>query len=339
MPIASVLAVLGLDPWAELLVLLLAAVLAALAVHAAFAWVLRRLLRRRGQRLAELLAEHARAPGQATAVLLAACIVLFSVSRPAAAIGPMRHAAVLALIAALAWLAARLTRMIDLGVAELVGARDIEDVRLRSVRTRVRVVRRVVVVAVWVVAASVMLMTFPRAWQVGVSLLASAGIAGLVAGLAARPVLANLIAGVQIAITEPIRLGDAVTIDGRFGWVEEITATYVVLLTRERRRLIVPVTFFVEKMFENWTRVADGVGAAVVVTLPRTADLGRVREAVQRALGASPAWNHGNWTLEVEAVRPAEIDVRVTAGAAAGSGTAGALELQAAIRAAVVAAV
>jgi hypothetical protein len=101
----------------------------------------------------------------------------------------------------------------------------------------------------------------------------------------------------------------------------------------------VPVTFFVEKMFENWTRVADGVGAAVVVTLPRTADLGRVREAVQRALGASPAWNHGNWMLEVEAVRPAEIDVRVTAGAAAGSGTAGALELQAAIRAAVVAAV
>lgn len=330
MPIASVLAVLGLDPWAELLVLLLAAVLAALAVHAAFAWVLRRLLRRRGQRLAELLAEHARAPGQATAVLLAACIVLFSVSRPAAAIGPMRHAAVLALIAALAWLAARLTRMIDLGVAELVGARDIEDVRLRSVRTRVRVVRRVVVVAVWVVAASVALMTFPRAWQVGVSLLASAGIAGLVAGLAARPVLANLIAGVQIAVTEPIRLGDAVTIDGQFGWVEEIAATYVVLLTRDRRRLIVPVTFFVERMFENWTRVADGVGASVVVTLPRGADLGRLRDMVGRALEASPSWDRGPWTLEVAAVRQTEVDVRIAAGA--GAGTSGALELQAAIR-------
>lgn len=327
---APVLAVFGLDPWPNLLVLLLAAILAALAAHAAFAWALRGVLHRRGRRLAELLAEHARAPGRLAAVLLAVCVVLFSVSRPRGVVGSWRHAAVLGLIAAVAWLVARLSRMIDLGVGELVDARGVEDLRRRSVRTRIRVLRRVVVVAVWVVAASVALMTFPRAWQVGVSLLASAGIAGLVAGLAARPVLANLIAGVQIAVTEPIRLGDAVTIDGQFGWVEEIAATYVVLLTRDRRRLIVPVTFFVERMFENWTRVADGVGASVVVTLPRGADLGRLRDMVGRALEASPSWDRGPWTLEVAAVRQTEVDVRIAAGA--GAGTSGALELQAAIR-------
>ncbi|MGB7672638.1 MAG: mechanosensitive ion channel domain-containing protein [Pseudolabrys sp.] len=99
------------------------------------------------------------------------------------------------------------------------------------------------------------LMTFPAVRQYGLSLFASAGIAGIIAGLAARPVLSNLMAGVQLAMTQPIRLYDGVTVENEYGTVEEITSTYVVVKLWDLRRLIVPLTYFIEKPFQNWTRV------------------------------------------------------------------------------------
>src|SRR5688572_8820305 len=301
----------GLDPALVMALAVLGAAAGAAALHALVAWGIRRLTRRRGTRTAQLLADHARGPGLAVFVLAAVHGTLLALREPERLLEPARHASALALIAAVAWLLMRLALATDLGIEEYIDTARRDELPARRLRTRVRVLRRVVVVLVWVVAASSMLMTFPRAWQLGLSLLASAGIVGLAAGLAARPVLGNLIAGVQIAVTEPIRLGDAVTIEGQFGWVEEITATYVVLLTRERRRLIVPVTFFVERMFENWTRAGDGVGAAVVVSVPRGVDLGALREAVGRALEATAAWDRRDWTMEVTAVRAMEMDVRI----------------------------
>lgn len=256
-------------------------------------------------------------------------MALLGLDEPARGLDVARHAVTLALIASAAWLIIRLTRGADRTVAAYFTDNDADPLRARRVRTRVRVIRRVVAVAVWIVAAASMLMTFPRAWQLGVSLLASAGIVGLAAGLAAKPVLANLIAGVQIALTQAIRLEDAVVIDGQFGWVEEITATYVVLRTREHRRVIVPVTFFVERSYENWTRTGTGVIGIASVLVDRSADAGRLREALREILERSGKWDGRIGELEVAAVTPAGQELRAVMSAA---DPAAAWALQAVVR-------
>ena len=123
--------------------------------------------------------------------------------------------------------------------------------------TQVRVLRRVVDTLLIIVTVGAALMTFEPVRQYGVSLFASAGVAGLVVGLAARPVLSNLIAGIQLAVTQPIRIDDAVVVENESGRVEEITSTYVVVRLWDLRRMIVPLTYFIEKPFQNWTRESD----------------------------------------------------------------------------------
>ena len=113
---------------------------------------------------------------------------------------------------------------------------------------------RTIDVLLVVLTLSAALMTFPAVRQYGLSLFASAGVAGILAGLAARPVLSNLMAGVQLAMTQPIRLYDTVVVENEHGMVEEITSTYVVVKLWDLRRMIVPLTYFIEKPFQNWTR-------------------------------------------------------------------------------------
>ncbi len=129
-----------------------------------------------------------------------------------------------------------------------------DNLLARKHNTQVRVLLRTVDALIVLVTIGAALMTFEAVRQYGVSLFASAGVAGIVAGLAARPVLSNLIAGVQLAMTQPIRIDDAVVIENEFGTIEEITSTYVVVRLWDLRRLIVPLTYFIEKPFQNWTR-------------------------------------------------------------------------------------
>ena len=134
-----------------------------------------------------------------------------------------------------------------------------------------------------------MLMTFPGARQVGASLLASAGVIGIVAGLAAKPVFSNLIAGLQIALSQPIRIDDVLVVEGEWGRVEEITGTFVVLRIWDDRRLILPLTYFIEKPFQNWTRssvAAAGLGVRLHVDYGMP--LAPLRAEVERLVKAAP---------------------------------------------------
>src|SRR6202041_3004651 len=130
--------------------------------------------------------------------------------------------------------------------------------------TQVRVLRRAAETMVSMITIAVALMSIPQVRQFGVSLIASAGAAGIVVGLASRPVLANLIAGMQIAITQPIRIGDAVVVENEWGWIEEITGTYVVIQIWDWRRMIVPLSYFLEKPFQNWTRMSSQLIGSVI---------------------------------------------------------------------------
>ena len=156
---------------------------------------------------------------------------------------------------------------------------DIDDNLLaRKHNTQVRVLSRTVDVLLVMLTIGAALMTFPAVRQYGVSLFASAGVAGIVVGLAARPVLSNLMAGVQLAMTQPIRLFDAVMVENEYGTIEEITSTYVVVKLWDWRRMIVPLTYFIEKPFQNWTRETSALMGNVMIYVDYGAPVAVIRE-------------------------------------------------------------
>ena len=155
---------------------------------------------------------------------------------------------------------------------------DVDDNLLaRKHNTQVRVLSRTIDVLLAIITLSAALMTFPAVRQYGISLFASAGVAGIVAGLAARPVLSNLMAGVQLAMTQPIRLYDAVTVENEHGTIEEITSTYVVVKLWDLRRMIVPLTYFIEKPFQNWTREGSALIGTVMIYVDYRAPVSIIR--------------------------------------------------------------
>ena len=226
-------------------------------------------------------------------------------------ISQVRHGNALLLLASLTWLAQRAVN----GVAQgIIGqhAMDVEDnLNARRIHTQTRLLSRTASFMVLVAGLSLMLMTFPGARQVGASLLASAGVIGIVAGIAARPVFANLIAGLQLALAQPIRIDDVLIIEGEWGRVEEITGTYVVLKIWDERRLIIPLQWFIEKPFQNWTRNSAQIIGTVFLWVDYRMPLQPLRDAAQRACEAAPEWDKRLCLLQVVEAGERSMQLRV----------------------------
>jgi small-conductance mechanosensitive channel len=189
---------------------------------------------------------------------------------------------------------------------------DAEDNLLaRKHVTQTRILRRVAEITILIVAVSAMLMTFDGVRQYGVSLLASAGAAGLVAGLALQPVLKNVFAGIQLAVTQPIRIDDAVLIEGEWGHVEEITSTYVVIRLWDWRRLILPLSYFMEKPFQNWTRDDAALIGTVMIYLDYGTPVEAVRREVEAIAAASTLWDRRVVNVQVTDFRQSTMEVRI----------------------------
>ena len=204
-----------------------------------------------------------------------------------------------ALLAVGTWLAVRCIGTFE-GVAIRRYPMDVADnLRARSVVTQVRVLARTADVIVIVIGASIILLTIPGVRQLGASLLASAGVAGLAIGLAAKPVLSNLIAGLQIALTQPIRLDDVVIIEGEWGRIEEITGSYVVVRIWDERRLVVPLNWFIENPFQNWTRRSSQLIGTVFLMLDYRMPLAPLREELKRLCREAPEWDGRVCVLQV----------------------------------------
>lgn len=188
---------------------------------------------------------------------------------------------------------------------------DVEDNLLaRKHFTQVRVLLRAGDVLIVILTVASALMTFESVRQYGVSLFASAGVAGIVVGLAARPVLSNLFAGVQLAMTQPIRIDDAVIVEGEWGTIEEITATYVVVRVWDWRRLIVPLSYFIERPFQNWTREGSALIGVAMFYVDYRAPIGAMREKLSDILQNCKDWNGQVVSLQVTDVREATVEVR-----------------------------
>ncbi|MGB6429932.1 MAG: mechanosensitive ion channel family protein [Candidatus Acidiferrales bacterium] len=278
---------------------LAAAVVVALAVHAVLFFILKRLARRKGDVFVSSLVRHGQWPTLWILPLLAILFVLPGARLPEDVLTPMQRAAGLALIAAVAWLVI----LSVLVVSDIVAARyrmDVADnLRARGVHTQIVVLHRIVIVVVVITTVSVMLMTFPDIKHIGMSLLASAGLAGLVVGLAMKSTLSNLIAGMQVAFTQPIRIADAVVVEGEWGWIEEIGSTYVVVRIWDLRRLILPLSYFIEHPFENWTRRNADLLGSVMLYVDYSVPVEEVREELDRIVKSTNLWKGEVCSLQV----------------------------------------
>ena len=195
-----------------------------------------------------------------------------------------------------------------------LGAKD--NLRARKVYTQVHVIGRTIRVAIGVFAAASVLMLFSTVRQFGTSLLASAGIVGIVAGIAAQKTLSNLFAGIQIALTQPMRQDDVVVVEGEWGRIEEITLSYVVVRIWDDRRLVVPLGYFIEKPFQNWTRSSTALLGSVYVWVDYSFPVERGREALKRIIEGNPLWDGRSWNLQVTDANERSMQLRVLATAA-----------------------
>lgn len=188
---------------------------------------------------------------------------------------------------------------------------DVEDNLLaRKHVTQARILRRAVALVIIVVTIAAGLMTFESVRQYGVSLLAAGGAAGIIVGLAAQPVLSNLFAGLQLALTQPIRIDDAVIVEGEWGTVEEITATYVVIKVWDWRRLVVPLRYFIEQPFQNWTRETASLIGVVMLHLDYRAPIDEIRAKLEEIADASRLWDRKVVNLQVVEAFETTIQVR-----------------------------
>jgi hypothetical protein len=194
-----------------------------------------------------------------------------------------------------------------------------DNLAARRINTQVQILRHIAVVLIVVLSIAIMVMTFPNVRHVGESLFASAGLAALVAGLAARTTLSSLLAGVQIALSQPMRLEDAVVIEGEWGWIEEITMTYVVVRIWDLRRLIVPLSYFIEKPFQNWTRQTADLLGTVFIYADYALPVEPVRQELQRILQSTKLWDGRVWNLQVTNAKENVIELRALMSAANGS--------------------
>jgi small-conductance mechanosensitive channel len=286
-----------LESWTRPILVAFAAVLLALIAHRAGRVIVIRLTRI--SVVATALVERIDRPAAFVLPLLALQLVWQAVPPPVSGLDGIRHANGILLIAALTWLVMGAIGGLAEGVVRSHPAHLDDNLHARRVHTQARVLSRTAMGAVLVAGIALALMTFPGARQVGASLLASAGVIGLIAGIAARPVFSNLIAGLQIALAQPIRIDDVLVVEGEWGRVEEITGTYVVLAIWDQRRLIIPLQYFIDKPFQNWTRNTAQIIGAVLLWVDYTMPLEPLRREAQRVCEASPEWDGRLCKLQV----------------------------------------
>lgn len=288
-------AVLGLPAelsgWLSTLAIMGGAMVAGLLECLVFLIILRWFTRRWGGVISRSLVTRAARPllWLSPFPTLLAALPATSLRDPALAM--LTHAIWIVVILVTTWL---LTRVV-LVATDCVQAAYPVDVadnrRARRIVTLVQILRQVATVLIVVIGGSAAIMTFPQARSIGASILASAGIAALVIGMAARPALSNIIAGVQIALAEPISLDDVVIVEGEWGRIEEITMTYVVVRIWDLRRLIVPLSHFIERPFQNWTRQHADLMGTVFVHADFGVPVDSVRAELTRILDASGLWD------------------------------------------------
>lgn len=223
----------------------------------------------------------------------------------------VKHAATLSLIVAITWALVRCTSAIGNVIVAMNPVLEGHWKRARKVETQTRFLVRILNILIVILGLGAALMTFDPVRHLGGSLLASAGIGGIILGFAAKPVLSNLLAGMQIALTQPFRIDDVLYVRDEWCWVEEVTATYVVLRVWDLRRLVVPLQWFIENPFENWSRNDTELTGPVFIHVDYSMPIEPMRAEFDRLLQQSPDWNGNTSTVQVTDAGDSNVQVRL----------------------------
>ncbi len=295
--------------WIVSLSLLLLSVACALALQQLITVILRRVVSPKHIFARSLLARTA-APTRLAFLIFGISAVLPTLDLTERGYGLLQQCLLVAFIVLIGWVAitsARIGSDIYLRRFRI----DVEDNLLaRKHVTQIGILRRAVNLLIMMVTVSAALMTFESVRQYGVSLFASAGAAGLIVGFAAKPLLTSLIAGIQIAMTQPIRVEDAVVVEGEWGWIEEINATYVVIRLWDWRRMIVPLSYFIEQPFQNWTRESASIIGTVFIYADYSVPVAKVRTRLEEIARESPLWDGKVVNLQVSDATERTIQIR-----------------------------
>jgi len=279
--------------------ILTAGVLVALLARSIGFGLLQRITRRRGTVLGQSLLKHGRRPSRWILPLIATLLILPELQLSEDLKTALEHIIGIGLIVALAWLAILLIEVTSDVLASRYRIDVADNLVARRIQTQFQMLHRVGVVLVSVLALAAALMTFPQIKHIGISILASAGVVGIVVGMAMKDTLSNLIAGVQIAFAQPFRIGDAVVLEGEWGWIEEIGMMYVVVRIWDLRRLVLPVMYFLEHPFQNWTRTSADLLASAFIYVDYSTPVDEVRAELKRILESTPLWSGKVCVLQV----------------------------------------
>lgn len=223
----------------------------------------------------------------------------------------MNRVVEISLIVTFAWVLIRVVYVFEEVVRHSYQISKADNLRERKLITQLQFIKRLVVIVIGFVALSLVLMSFATVRRIGTGLLTSAGIAGIIVGFAAQRSLANLLAGFQIAFTQPIRLDDVVVVEGENGNIEEITLTYVVVRLWDQRRLILPINYFIEKPFQNWTRSTAALLGTVFLRVDYTLPIQPVRAELERLAENSPLWDGRECKLQVTGADEKTVELRI----------------------------
>jgi len=223
----------------------------------------------------------------------------------------LEHPIVVLLIISITWL---FINIVKVGGNLLLLQYDMgeeDNLQARKVYTQIRVFERIIIVLILVLGLGLALMTFDSIRHFGVSLLTSAGIAGIIIGLAAQRLIGNILAGLQLAITQPVRIDDVVIVEGEWGWIEEITLTFVTIRIWDKRRLVVPSTYFIEKPFQNWTRNSADILGTVFLYTDYLFPVDELRKEVERLLRDNKLWDQKVNVTQVTNTSERIMEIRV----------------------------
>ena len=225
-------------------------------------------------------------------------------------IDPVNKISWIMIIFGLSWGMVALMKLLKREYLEKHDLGDPNNLHARKLHTQLNILSRIISFIIVIVAIAATLMLFEPVRKLGISLFASAGIAGIILGFAAQKAIGTLLAGLQIAISQPIRLDDVLVVEGEWGWVEEIKLTYVVLRIWDKRRLILPTTYFIEKPFENWTRTNADILGTVFIYTDYTIDFEAIRKELKRLLQDHPLWDGNAGNIQVTNSGPESVEIR-----------------------------
>jgi small-conductance mechanosensitive channel len=293
------------ENWREILLgggLLVGAVLAGIVLHLLFSLIMRILVRRIVRTdglIFPSVVRHIKGPLRLGLPLVAVAAVLPFVELPEDLLGLLRHAISILAIITVSWIIVRSASVLEDYLFDKYKLDAEDNLKARKIHTQMRYLKRVFAVVVGVIALALILMNFDKVRQLGTTILASAGIVGIVLGFASQRSIALLFAGFQIALTQPFRIDDVVIVENEWGRIEEITLTYVVVRVWDKRRLVIPISYFIERPFQNWTRVSSDLLGTVYLYCDYSVPVQAVREELERILETCEEWDREVCVVQV----------------------------------------